>query len=187
MRHILPKYRLLIVFFLISLGVLSRTVWHLGDNVEAVTASALVSGAYLGLGYSLLVPFLIMAISDLIIGNTNIFLFTWSAYLIIGGVGYYCQREKSQKKTKAVLRTFGLGLGAGVWFFLWTNFGVWLLDSWGMYPKTLTGLVNAYLMGLPFLKMNLLGHLFLVPLYFGTMELVKYVLEKVFIKTTADC
>lgn len=152
---------------LILLGIFFRTLGHIAPNVEYVTAASLLAGAYLGRKYAVLVPFAIMVLTDTLIGNTNIFIFTWSGYLLIGYLGY---RGNLRGK---ILRATGLGIIASLWFYLWTNFGVWALDSWGVYPRTLAGLIEAYIMGLPFLKLNLLGNLFFVPVSFGTVEIIK--------------
>lgn len=152
---------------LVSLGVLFRTLWHIAPNIEFVTAASLLAAAYLGRKYAVLVPFAIMVITDTLIGNTNIFIFTWSAYLLIGYSGYLGNLRGK------IIKATGAGIFASFFFYLWTNFGVWALDSWGMYPRTLAGLIQAYIMGLPFLKLNLLGNLFFVPVSFGIVEVLK--------------
>lgn len=164
------KLRIIFAGLLITLGLLFRTSWHLGPNVEFITSSALLAGSYLGFGWAIGIPLSIMLITDLIIGNTNIFLFTWSGYLFIGCLGYL-SRLSNFKKGKKILYATGLGIIASIWFYIWTNFGVWFLDSWGMYPKDIGGLISAYILGLPFLKYNLLGNLFFVPISFLAMEI----------------
>lgn len=164
--------RFIFVAFLIAVGIGTRTIWHPGENIEFVTTASLLSASYLGLGWALFVPMCIMVITDLILGNTNIFIFTWSGYLVIGILGYLSNLNKLGGKTK-ILRASGVGVTASLWFYLWTNFGVWLLDSWGVYPKTLSGLAEAYWYGLPFLKNNLLGNLIFVPLSFFVVEKAK--------------
>lgn len=163
----MKKNNLLPLSLLIILAVLLRTVWHFGDNIEFVTSAALIASAYFGLLGGLVVPFFAMFISDIMIGNTNIFIFTWSAYLIIGILGYF---TLGNKKDMIIIRAMGMGIISSFWFYIWTNFGVWVLDSWGMYPKTIEGLFGAYIMGLPFLKANLLGNIFLVTFSFVFIE-----------------
>lgn len=160
---------------MVGLGVLFRTAWHIAPNVEYVTTASLLAATYLGKRYALLVPFLIMVITDTLIGNTNIFIFTWSAYLTIAILGYYDIRILGAKfgKLKRVLWATKTGLFASLFFYLYTNFGVWALDSWGTYPRTLAGLIECYIMGLPFLRLNLLGNLFFVPVSFGIVEGIK--------------
>ncbi len=51
---------------------------------------------------------------------------------------------------------------SSVFFFLYTNFGWWLMTN--MYPHTWDGLIQCYIMGLPFFKNNLIGNLIFVPM-----------------------
>jgi hypothetical protein len=155
---------------LITLGVLFRTVWHIAPNVEFVTVAALLSGWYLGKKWSIAVPLFIMAISDCIIGTTSIFLFTWSAFIIVGFAGFYLNKSVVRNKYTAIKRSILSAVVAGVWFYVWTNFGVWALDSFGMYPKTLSGLISSYIMAIPFFKYNLLSNLIIVPSAFIVAE-----------------
>lgn len=169
--------KLLFSALLVVLGILFRTTWHIGPNVEFVTTATLLSARYLGRRWAMAVPLLIMVVSDLAIGNTNIFIFTWSGYIIIGILGYWDIRVLADKLRleRLPIKFFWLtktAVWTSVWFYLWTNFGVWLLDSWGMYDKTWTGLVDAYIMGIPFLKYNIIGNLVFVPLSFFTAEYV---------------
>jgi len=163
----------LLALFLIFLGTFFRTVAHIAPNVEFVTTASFLAGAYLGKKYAVLVPLLIMVITDTLIGNTNIFIFTWSAYLTIGILGYWGLKNQKDRENFKIIRATGLGIIASFFFYLWTNFGVWLLDAWGMYTKDLNGLFKCYLMGLPFLKLNLLGNLFFIPVSFGIGEMIK--------------
>ena len=64
----------------------------------------------------------------------------------------------------------GAGIGGSLFFYLWTNFGVWFLDSWGMYSKDLGGLVYCYMNGLPFLKNSLKSSVILVPFILTAVE-----------------
>lgn len=168
--------KIIFAAILIAIAVILRTVGHIAPNIEYVTAAALLAGAYLGKKYAVFVPFVIMVLSDTLIGNTNIFIFTWSAYLLIGCLGYLGNLRGK------IIRATGVGILASVFFFLWTNFGVWALDSWGMYPRTLGGLMEAYVMGLPFLKMTLMGNLFFVPVSFVIVELAKNLNFKSFLQ-----
>ncbi len=114
----------------------------------------------------------IMAISDLILGNTNIFIFTWSAYLFFAlFVSLFLKKGTPGKKH--LLQMTGWGVVSSVWFYLWTNFGVWLLDSFGMYQRSFAGLLDAYIYAIPFFKYNLYGNLVLVPVSFTVYYLVK--------------
>lgn len=166
------------MLILVSLGVLSRTIFHLGPNVEFVTAGIILASYYLGRSQAVIVAFSTLFISDAILGNTSIFIFTWSAYLGIAIVASLLLKNK-RKKTNILPLSFNAGifaLASSLWFYLWTNFGVWLLDSFGMYEKTLSGLINAYIMGIPFLKYNLIGNLIFVPGSFFLVEFARQIL-----------
>lgn len=187
-NHYKISPRLLFAVLLVMLGILFRTTWHLGPNVEFVTSATLLAGTYLGREWAILIPLIIMTVSDTIIGNTSIFIFTWSAYVMIGLVGQWKLKEQKiilpwrdkKQRTNLIMKmakVTSLGAIASFWFFLWTNFGVWLLDSWGMYPKTSRGLLDAYILGLPFLKYNLLGNLVLVPSAFFIVETSKTIIS----------
>lgn len=161
-----PKFiKPLIAVLLVLVAFLFRTIWHIAPNVEFVTTASLLAATFLGRKYAVMVPLATMFVSDAVIGNNSIFIFTWSAYIFIGLGGLMLRSLKSHPK-KLILASSFQSLASAVFFYLYTNFGVWLLWR-GMYPKTLGGLLDCYLMGLPFLKLNLLGNLFLTPLGFA--------------------
>lgn len=161
--------KIFVAVFLITLGVAGRTVFELPPNVELVTLSTFLASIYLGGIFSLLVPFAIMAISDSIIGNTRIYVFTWSAYILIGLSALALRRFKKNDLNLVSASTL-FTTPSSLLFYLWTNFGVWYQ---GWYPPTLSGLIESYLMGLPFLKFNLIGNLIFVPLGFGLIATVR--------------
>lgn len=167
------KIILLLILFIVAF--IERVFFDLGPNTELVTFAMLISAAYLGSKQSIVLTLAIMVATDLILGNTNIFIFTWSGFLIpaliIGGV---FKTFKTGGLKKIGLGTLS-GVGANLFFYLWTNFGVWLLGN--MYPKTAAGLAVSYINALPFLKMQLVSTLFFVPLGFTIIEAV-YSLKK---------
>ncbi len=55
-------------------------------------------------------------------------------------------------------------------FYIWTNFGVWATDSWGMYSHDLNGLWRCYVNGLPFLKTQMASTCLFVPLAIVMVE-----------------
>lgn len=157
---------------LIVLAILFRTIWHLGPNIEFVTAASILAAHYLGFWYGISVPLAIMFVSDIFIRNTNIFIFTWSAFVFIGGCNSLFSTMIGQRQgRKLVLAQTGYGILASLFFYLYTNFGVWFLDSWAMYPRTLEGLLECYIMALPFLRFQLIGNLLFVPASFSLIEL----------------
>jgi len=166
------KKIILIGLFLLAFG--ERVAFDMGPNVELVTLAMVCSGIYFGVKSSFLLTFAVVALSDIAIGNSNIFIFTWSGFLVpalvIGKLGGYI-------KGKGFLgRVAGggmSGLAANVFFYLWTNFGVWALDGWGMYSDGADGLLMSYVNGLPFLKLQALSTLLFVPAGMVAVEAIR--------------
>jgi hypothetical protein len=167
---------------LTAIGIIFRIFVHIGPNVEFVTTATILSGLYLGSPYFFIVPLVVMFVSDTIIGNTNIYIFTWSAYVVIGLVSLSTQKFFHKSKFKVFGITI-LSFLSVLFFYFWTNFGVWYLDQWGMYPRSLSGLIQAYVMGLPFLKYQMLGNLFFTPISTVIFEIyLRFIKIKVYSK-----
>ena len=176
----LPQMKNNLIFaLLLVLAFAERVFFDLGPNFEFMTAALLLSSAYLGRQYAVSLVLAVMIASDLIIGNTNIFLFTWSGFLIPALI----LPKLFSKKQKIIAGTI-FGIGTSFFFYFWTNFGVWLLDSWGMYTNDMQGLAMAYTNGLPFLRYNLISTVLLVPTGFFIFEtyllFAKHLKEKPF-------
>ena len=161
--------KIFIAISLIAFGVLGRTFFDLPPNVELVTLSCFLAAVYLGGAFSVLVPLGIMIVSDMTIGNNQIFIFTWTAYIVIGLSALVLRRFKVSDVNLVSASTL-FAAPSSLFFYLWTNFGVWYQ---GWYPLTLAGLIESYVMGLPFLKFNLVGNLIFVPLGFGFIALAR--------------
>lgn len=166
---------------LIMLGIASRTIlsrnyaypWIpiLGNNFEIVTVVGVVAGLLFGIRFGWIVPLTIMAGSDLFLGNdSNIVVFTWTGFVIPAVVGGLVRQIVSSKKAGSFGRTGGVAVGgfggsllSVLFFFGWSNFGVWLF--W--YPKTVEGLVRCYTLAVPFLANQLKANLLVGGLVFG--------------------
>lgn len=154
------------IYSLFVLAFIERVWFDLGPNIELVTLATILSAFYLNRNTTLFLTFGVVALSDLIIGNTNIFLFTWSGSVLpVLAINIF-----KNLKTNRILSATLAGISSNLFFFFWTNFGVWALDSWGMYPNTVIGLVQSYINGLPFLKYQLTSTIFFVPLGFIVYE-----------------
>lgn len=151
--------KLIFAGLLVAIGVGGRLFIHL-PNVETVTVATLLAGALLGGSYAWAVPLLVVGLSDMVIGNDLILLYTWSGWIGIGLLSKVLKRAGKSIFTQTLTLT-GAGVASTFIFYAWTNFGVWHLS--GMYPHTALGLLASYVMGLPFLKFQLLGNLILVP------------------------
>lgn len=157
------KQRIISAIVLIAIGIITRIAlspYNL-PNVEIITATTIISGALLGGYFALIVPFSILLVSDIYIGNNYIFLFTWSGFAFVGILGYSL-RDKVNFSAKSVGILTAGGISGVLLFFLWTNFGWWLITPY--YPHTFDGLIACYVMGLPFLYSQLLTNLIVIPI-----------------------
>jgi len=147
---------------LILLGIVTRFIPHV-SNFTPVVAIALFAGFYLNKRYAILIPLLLMAVSDLFLGFHNVIIFTWGSVVLVSILGI------SQKQRKSIPTVAGSSLISAILFFLITNFGVWLA---GWYTHTFAGLINCYAMGIPFFRNTLLATLGYTAVLFGAYELI---------------
>jgi len=164
----MKKDTTILISLFIIWGVLSRTVFHLGPNVEFVSAISISSGILLkNKKLAFAIPVIIMFISDMIIGNTNIFLFTWTGFAIPVVIGFFLskfiKKDNEHKLTKLIGLSGLAGITSSITFFIWTNFGHWITTN--MYTKDLNGLIACYINAIPFLKPQLAGNLIIVPIF----------------------
>lgn len=151
---------LFISLILIVIAVGERLWFDLGPNVELVMTVSVLASICLGKRFGVAVALLSLIISDLVIGNTLIMVFTWSAFALIAWGGRWL-------KNKNWLFGAGYGLAGALGFYFYTNFGVWLIS--GLYPHTVSGLINSYLMGLPFLRLHMISSMIFLG---GTLSII---------------
>ena len=156
------QHRLLFALLLLLVAVFGRLgLQELNiPNIEPLTFAILLAGVYLGGNYAIAIAILSIGITDAVIGNDIIFIFTWSAWMIIAvfGLVFY---GRNMSLTQRTLGITGMGILANLFFYAWTNFGVWAVGN--LYPLTWDGLVACYIAGLPFLKLQILGNLVMIP------------------------
>ncbi|MCM8789430.1 MAG: hypothetical protein NC916_00195 [Candidatus Omnitrophica bacterium] len=152
----------MLAIVLIMVGILLRFVPHI-PNFTPVAAIALFGAAYLNKKYALIVPLALMIISDIFIGMHNTVLFTWGGFALIAILG---MRLKKQKNTKAILFS---SLASSLLFYAVSNFGVWTM---GWYPHNLKGLIDCYILAIPFLRDFTLATVIYSFAFFGAYELV---------------
>lgn len=149
-----------LAFSAVVLGaVFMRLIPHI-PNVAPIGALALFSGATLpGLG-GLLTPLLAMSLSDYFLGFHATIPYVYGSFSLIVGIGYILHKKVTP------LRVATGSLLGSVLFFIITNFGVWATST--QYEKSVSGLMNAYIMGLPFFRNTILGDLFYNVLFFAS-------------------
>lgn len=164
-----------LVLALIAIGVTFRFLPH-APNFTPVIALVLFGAAYLPKKIALLIPLGVMFVSDFFIGSYqfSLMFIVYGSLLLLGGFGFYLKRNDDWK-------SIGLTslLGASI-FFLTTNFGVWLFTPW--YEKTLTGLMKAYYLALPFFRNTMVSTLvYSSALFFSYKSVKKWLHEKKFV------
>ena len=122
------------------------------DLFFLIAIICILSGLLLKSYFVFLVPLSIMLVTDIIIGNNFIFLFTWSGFAMIGLVSYILKSKNKFKIQKTPL-IFGASIGSVLLYDLWTNLGCWL----GWYPNTIEGLTLCFTNALPFTLWHLLS------------------------------
>ena len=113
---------------------------------------SILSGMLLKSYYVIIVPLSIMLITDIIIGNSYIFIFTWSGFAFISLISYVF-KIKNKFTIQKIPMIFGSGICSVLVYDMWTNFGCWL----GWYPHNIEGLVLCFTTAIPFTIWHLLS------------------------------
>ena len=136
---------------LIAGCTLFRLVPH-APNFTPILAVALFSGQFLkSREWAFLVPLLAMAATDLFLGFHAT---AWAVYLSLA-IGVFWGRAVGRKSPQKDAPGIAALLGSPILFFVVTNFAVWVQT--GMYPKTGSGLIECYVVALPFFQNTLLS------------------------------
>ena len=75
------------------------------------------------------------------------------------------------KNNSSMLRVVGASLTMSVSFFLISNFASWLAMP-GLYPRSVAGVLECYVAGIPFFRGTLAGDLFFSVAFFGIAALL---------------
>jgi hypothetical protein len=154
----------MLALLLILIGILLRFAPH-APNFTPVAAIALFGAVYLSKRSALVVPLLLMVVSDAILGLHNVVIFTWLGFMVATLMGFWV------KKHKSFASILGAGVISSISFYIISNFGVWVM---GWYPHTLKGLADCFILALPFLRNFTLATVVYCAIFFGVYEAVKY-------------
>lgn len=164
-----PSSSVLIAIGLILLGATLRILRDAGfvplpPNVAPISAMALLSGAVLPRRLTFVVPLAAMLASDLVIGFYSLPVMgaVYASFALTNIIG------RRLRDRAHVRRVIGASLLSSIIFFLVTNAAVWIFQS--MYPHTIVGLGQSYLLGLPFFRNTLFGDLAFTGLLFGVYQ-----------------
>ena len=139
---------LLPVVIILALS-LTRLIPH-PWNFSPMLAVGIFSGFYFRQFYlSLFVVIVSMFIGDLFLGFHSLMFFTYIALAVAVLIGFYVKHFKFTE----ILYS---GLASSVSFFIITNFGAWLTHG-EMYAKNFSGLMQSYVMGIPFFQNTLIS------------------------------
>lgn len=163
----------IVALLFILIGVSLRLLPH-APNFAPIAAIALFGGVYFSKKIALFLPLAAMAIGDLFIGwyEPKLMFSVYGSFLLCVVLGFWLKRNKKWYTVG------GSAILSAVLFFLITNFSVWVFTPW--YAKTLSGIIQCYLMALPFFRNTLLGDLFYVIVFFGSYELIEVWIRKKF-------
>jgi Family of unknown function (DUF6580) len=140
------------------LGALARLAPH-PYNFAPVGGMSLYAGARLRGWQAFLLPLVLMAVTDPLVGGYSFITpVVYASFLVNVWIGRRLQRSESF-----------LGIGAAcllcsVQFFVVTNFAIWAA---GMYPHTFAGLTVCYAQAIPFFGRTLAGDLLYSGALFG--------------------
>ena len=185
----LNKSSLLVLFILILACALYR-VWDSRPmGFAPQIAMALFAGSISkDKRFAFLFPILSLFISDLLYqflysqGLSTIKGFysgQWQNYLLIASItiiGFFINKNK-------IGQIFVGSLAGAVYFFLISNFMVWVGGGWDInnqpYPRSFSGLMLCYTEAMPFFKWSVLSTLLFNGIFFGSFYLLgKSVLKK---------
>lgn len=159
-------HRNLLIFAVILVFALLR-IWITVPNVSPVAALALFGGAMFNrksLGF--IMPLAVLALSDAFIGFYSVILmsFVYGSVLLIA-----LMSRKMIRRNPEFKNVIFASIASSALFFIITNFGVWAEGL--IYPRTLSGLADCFVMGLPFFRYELLGTLAFSTVFFGVYAL----------------
>lgn len=158
------KNTIAVFITLLLLTVLSRWVSHLW-NFTLLGGAFLFAGAYFQdkkIAVALMLSS--MLISDFVIGFHDQMLVVYFAYFITVALGFLLTTSASR------LKILGFSVLGSFSFYVITNFAVWYQGA--LYPMTLSGLIDCYVMGLPFYRNQLISD---VASTFAFFEIAKLV------------
>tara|TARA_B100000579_G_scaffold414867_1_gene408929 strand:+ start:1934 stop:2470 length:537 start_codon:yes stop_codon:yes gene_type:complete len=162
---------------LILILALARLIPH-PPNFAPTIAVAIMSGyLFKNIYLSFITLIVSMILADIFIGFYNNIFFVYLSLLIISYI-FFKASEKINFKNLFLYSFFG-----SLVFFIISNFGVWLSNSPGAfnvpYEKNLKGLLECYILAIPFFKNTLLSTLiFAYSAFLANTVFLKFILKK---------
>ena len=155
--------------FLFGFLIISRIIPH-PPNFTPILATAILAPQIFTkkLYLSIFLIILAMFISDLFIGIHKYIIFTYIPLILI----IIMSNSFDKVKTSILV----MAISSPLIFFLISNFGVWALSNF--YAKDLNGLMQSYILALPFLKNTFTSTIFFIVLYFIIYNFLIFAISK---------
>ena len=164
------RFEMVVALAMVFVAILVRFAPH-APNFSPVLALALFSGAMFTdrrLAYG--APFAMILLSDWALGFYPGVMFVYASYVVSVWMG----SQVSSRRLGPLVVAGGLSSAV---FFVLSNLGVWLMS--GLYPVTGAGLVECFVMALPFLQNTVTSTFVFMGVLFGGYSLCeRFVFER---------
>lgn len=159
----------------IAIGILGRIIPH-PPNLTPLISLVMISSLFFEKKTLLLGVVSIQCITDLILSYQQDYpllgywsIFSYTGILAITQMLFIFRKKTRPIKKISIFTLYPLTLTFSLFFWIWTNFGVWLSTT--LYPKTFMGFVACYMAAIPFLKNQLVGDLLWISVIFSLYSL----------------
>jgi len=158
-----PRFAVLLGMILVAAAL--RLIPH-APNFTPITAMALFGGAcFTDKRLAFLVPLLSLFLSDLVIGFYPLMPVVYGTFALTVCLGFWLRQRRT------AVRVIGASIMGAVLFFVLADLGEWAFGI--MYPKTTAGLVECFVMAIPFLGNMLTSTLLYSTLLFGGLAIAE--------------
>ena len=161
-REIFPISLILILAF-------ARLIPHPPNFTPIIAVAIMSSYFFRNTLLSCAVIIISMLLADIFIGFYKNIFFVYLSLLLIIYIFSHINRKIKLKNL------FIFGLLGSIIFFILSNFGVWILSE--MYEKNLNGLIQCYLMAIPFFKNTLFSSVIFTYISYMTSYYFKFSLN----------
>ena len=152
-------------YLLVAFGVVARVLPH-AWNFAPLGGIGLYAGAYFRPRIAFAVPLAALLIGDLFLGFYGL---TEMAFTYLGLLAGPVVGRLLLARRRSVPRFGAAVVVAATAHFVVSNIGAWLT----LYPKTWQGLVDCYVLALPFFRTTLISDVIFAAALIGGHELVK--------------
>jgi len=157
------RFEVVLAMAIIFLAMMTRFLPH-APNFSPTLAVALFAGAMFAdkrLAFG--IPLVVILFTDWALGFYGGMSFVYLAYVLTIVMGMYLRSRK-------VLPVVVAALSSAMVFFVFSNLGVWLFA--GLYPLTWAGLVQCYVLAIPFFTNTLTSTVLGSAVLFGAHSFV---------------